>query len=144
MSDDISGPVSLAGSVEIAKADADKRQIFGWASVAIEKDGTSYTDVQGDVIEPEELEGAVYDFVLDWRESGDSHDGGPPKGRVIESMVFTKEKLDQLGVPEGTLPVGWWLGVQIDDPAHWELVKSGQRPAFSIEGQAIRELIEES
>lgn len=130
--------VSFGGTLEIAKADVPAQNIFGWASV-VAKGGEPVVDLQGDIIEPDELEKAVYDFVLDWRESGDQHDGGPVRGRVIESMVFTDDKLAALGLAKGDLPTGWWLGVHVDDVDLFEKVRSGERPAFSIEGQAIRE-----
>lgn len=131
--------VKVGGALDIAKVDAPARQVFGWASVVIEKDGGVVVDHQGDVIEPDELEKAVYDFMLDWRESGDMHDGQPATGRAIESMVFTVEKQRALGIPEGTMPVGWWLGVQFADDESFNKVCSGERTAFSIEGQGFRE-----
>lgn len=135
--------VTIGGTMEIAKADEPARNVFGWASV-IEKDGATVTDHQGDRIELAELEKAAYEYVLDWRESGDMHDKGPVRGRVIESMVFTPEKLDALGIEKGTMPVtGWWLGVHFDDAELFEKVRSGERPAFSIEGQAIRVPVED-
>ena len=129
--------------MEITKADEPARNVFGWASVVIKADGEVVTDHQGDVIEPDELEKAAYDYVLDWREAGDSHDKGPVRGRVIESMVFTPEKAAALGIAKGTVPTGWWLGVHFDDADLFEKVRSGERPAFSIEGQAIRVPVED-
>ena len=35
--------------------------------------------------------------------------------RLIESAVFTKEKMEAMGIPEGTLPTGWWIGFQVTD-----------------------------
>lgn len=32
---------------------------------------------------------------------------------LIESMVFTKEKMQLLNIPEGTLPEGWWIGFKV-------------------------------
>lgn len=141
-SDDDTSTVQLGGAVAIVKTDVPQRNVFGWASVVAKADGSPVVDLQDDVIEPEELEKAAYDFILKWRDSGDMHDGGPTTGRVIESMVFTLEKQQALGIPAGTMPVGWWLGVHVDDPATFEKVRSGERAAFSIEGQAVREPIE--
>lgn len=140
--DDLS-TVTLGGTFEITKADAPARNVFGWASVIVEKDGAEVEDHQGDRIRPDELEKAAYDYVLNWRESGDMHDKGPVRGRVIESMVFTPEKLEALEIGKGVLPTGWWLGVHFDDAELFEKVRSGERPAFSIEGQAIRVPVED-
>ena len=30
-----------------------------------------------------------------------------------------------MGIPEGTLPVGWWIGFQVTDADVWEKVKDG-------------------
>lgn len=119
----------------IAKADPDKRLIFGWASV-VEKDGQPVIDKQGDIIPVEELEKAAYDFVLHSRENDDLHVGGPT-GRCVESIVFTKEKQQALGIDLGK--IGWWVGFKVDDDNLWAAHKRGERPEFSIGGGAVRE-----
>ena len=58
---------------------------------------------------------------------------------MIESMMFTKEKLLALGLEEDALPEAWWLGFEITDMSVWEKVKDGTYPMFSIEGEAVRE-----
>lgn len=63
-------------------------------------------------------------------------------GRLVESMVFTEEKIKALGIPEGTLPIGWWVGFKIDDLSVWEKIESGEYRAFSIGGTAEREEVE--
>ncbi len=62
---------------------------------------------------------------------------------LIESMVFTKEKMSAIGITEGTLPEGWWIGFKVTDPDVWGKVKDGTYPMFSIEGEAVREEITE-
>ena len=57
---------------------------------------------------------------------------------LIESVVFTEEKMKAIGIPEGTLPVGWWIGFKVLDEDVWEKVKNGKYPRFSIEGEAER------
>lgn len=56
-------------------------------------------------MEPEELENAAYEFVLLYREGGEMHerDGAAV---LIESVVFTEEKMQAMGIPVGTLPIG--------------------------------------
>ena len=64
-------------------------------------------------------------------------------GILIESIVFTAEKMRVMGIPEGTLPEGWWVGFHITDADVWEKVKDGTYSMFSIEGRARRVPIEE-
>ena len=118
---------------------ADDHAVFGWAWVSDGEDGTRVTDSQGDSIPPEELEQAAYDHVLTFRSAGAEHD--PARrgvGVLIESMVFTPEKLRLLGLT-GLLPVGWWVGYRITDEEVWQAVKRGEYGMFSIEGEAVRE-----
>ena len=46
-------------------------------------------------------------------------------------------------IPEGTVPIGWWIGFKVIDPDVWEKVKDGTYSMFSIEGEAIREEVAE-
>lgn len=43
-----------------------------------------------------------------------------------------------MGIPEGTLPAGWWIGFKVTDEEVWQKVKDGTYPMFSIEGEAER------
>ena len=123
--------------IQIKKANDEQMQAFGWASVAIAESGETLEDWQGDVIEPDELESAAYKFVDLYREGGEMHMRGGA-AYLIESVVFTKEKMAAMGIPEGTLPVGWWIGFQVTDSNVWEKVKDGTYSMFSIEGEAER------
>ena len=62
---------------------------------------------------------------------------------MIESVVFTPEKLKALGLAEDSLPTGWWIGFHVTDADVWEKVKDGTYNMFSIEGTAVRVPIEE-
>lgn len=125
---------------QIMKSDDDKREVFGWALVAIRKDGEQIVDHQKDVVDPDELEHAAYEYVLNFRDTGELHDKGlRKKGKLIESVVLTKEKQAAMGIPEGTVPEGWWVGFKIEDDAAWQGIKSGRYRMFSIEGQGIRQ-----
>lgn len=123
---------SWALPMTIAKADPDQRLIFGWASV-VEQDGKIVVDKQGDIIPVEELEKAAYEFTLYSREGDDMH-MRPRTSRMVESMVFTREKQAALGID--LKKVGWWVGFRVDDGALWDAVKRGERPEFSIGGAA--------
>lgn len=129
----------------IFKTDDDKRLVFGWASVAITVNGEQLEDRQQDIIDPEDLEEAAYEYVLNFRDTGEEHNPTMrKKGKLVESCVLTAEKQKAMGIPEGSVPVGWWIGFKIEDDAAWERVKSGQYRMFSIEGKANREPVEKS
>jgi hypothetical protein len=132
-------PGIVKGCFKIQKSDDDKMLAFGWASVAITADGQQIDDYQHDIIDPDELENAAYNFVQFYRDGGEMHNGKGPVATLVESVVFTKEKQTAMGIPDSTLPVGWWIGFKVLDPDVWEKVKSGEYPMFSIEGEAIRE-----
>lgn len=132
-------------SFNIYKTDNDKRLVFGWASIAITVDGEQLEDRQKDMIDPEDLEESVYEYVLNFRDTGEEHiPTMRKKGKLVESCVFTAEKQKAMGIPEGTLPVGWWIGFKIEDDAAWERVKNGTYRMFSIEGKAFREPVEKA
>lgn len=119
--------------MSVTKTDEDQQLVFGWASV-VEQDGMLVIDKQGDIILPAELERAAYEFVLYKRDQGDMHDR-IGVGRLVESMVFTREKQTALGIDLGK--VGWWTGFRVDDPGTWKRIKAGELPEFSIGGQAV-------
>ena len=129
----------------IYKTDDDKRLVFGWASVSITVDGEQLEDRQKDIIDPEDLEEAAYEYVLHFRDTGEEHiPTMRKKGKLVESCVFTEEKQKAMGIPPGTLPVAWWIGFKIEDDAAWERVKNGTYRMFSIEGKANRIPVEKS
>lgn len=122
----------------VCKLDTEAHLVFGWANVAIRKDGAQIEDWQGDLIDPDELETAAYAFNLEFREANAEH-SGPVVGHLVESLVVTKEKLAALGLAEDALPQGWWVGFHIPDDAAWAHVVKGDYSMFSIEGTAGRE-----
>ncbi len=132
----------IKGRFKIMKSDDEKMLAFGWASVSIRVDGEVIEDWQNDIVEPEELEKAAYDYVLLYREGGEMHERGGA-AILIESVVFTEEKMRTMGIPDGTLPIGWWIGFKVTDPDVWEKVKDGTYPMFSIEGEAERIEVED-
>lgn len=127
----------IKGRFKIMKSDDEKMLAFGWANVSMRVDGELIEDWQADIIEPEELENAAYEYVLFYREGGEMHERGGV-AVLIESVVFTEEKMQAMGIPTGTLPVGWWIGFKITDKDVWEKVKNGTYQMFSIEGEAER------
>lgn len=136
---------SEENSFNIFKTDEDKRLVFGWASIALTVDGEQLEDRQQDMIDPEDLEEAAYEYVLNFRDTGEEHiPTMRKKGKLVESCVFTAEKQKAMGIPEGTVPVGWWIGFKISDDDAWNRVKSGHYKMFSIEGKANRLPVEKS
>ena len=132
----------IKGRFKIMKSDDDKMLVFGWANVSMRVDGELIEDWQADIIEPEELEKAAYEYVLLYREGGEMHERGGA-AVLIESVVFTEEKMQAMGIPAGTLPIGWWIGFKVLDEEVWEKVKDGTYPMFSIEGEAERVEVED-
>lgn len=129
--------------VEFTKVDADKHEVFGWASI-VEIGGVPVVDRQGDWISPEEIEKAAYAYVEANRKGGHQHkrDGDEPfhASNMIESFVITPEKISKMGLPEDT-PCGWWVGYKVHDEDTWEKVKKGDVTGFSIHGRGKRQAV---
>lgn len=135
--------VTWAG--EFSKMDEDKHQVFGWASV-VEIDGQPVVDRQGDWITPDEIEKAAYKYVMESRKGGHQHkrtDDNQPfhASDMIESIVFTPEKIAKMGLPDD-FPVGWWVGYKVHDGETWEKVKKGDITGFSIHGKGKRRQVD--
>jgi hypothetical protein len=125
-------------SFTVLKADPSQHIVLGWGSVSLVEKGL-VTDLQGDQIEPEELERAVYEFMLESRQSGVMHDG-QSVGDVVVSLVTTPDIVKAFGL--GELPVGWILGVKVKDAKIWQDIVDGKLKAFSIQGTADRENVD--
>jgi hypothetical protein len=131
-------------SFQIVKTDDDKHLVFGWANVAVRTDGEQIVDLQQDMIDPEDLEDAVYEYVLNFRDGGEEHD--PSRRQIaslVESCVFTPDKLKAMGLDADAVPLGWWIGFYVDDDDAWEKIKDGTYRMFSIEGQGTRVPVED-
>ena len=81
----------LKGRFKIQETQQDKMLAFGWASVSAAESGEQIEDWQEDIIDPEVLEQAAYQFVELYREGGEMHQKGGA-AVLVESMVFTEEK----------------------------------------------------
>jgi hypothetical protein len=145
-----------ATNFQISKLDDEQRLVFGYANVAVSKStssgsgGVEFFDLQRDSIPAAELEKAAYDFVLEFRDTGEMHEGGSV-GRLVESIVFTPDKLQALATDPVTgavyeeglsvlkqlFPPRWWVGFKLE-PASYQAVKSGKYKMFSIAGEADR------
>jgi hypothetical protein len=141
-SEDDAFGVTWAG--EFSKTDDDKRQVFGWASV-VEVDGQPVVDRQGDWITPDEIEKAAYEYVVKSRVGGHQHKrtetGAFHASDMIESVVFTPEKIAKMGLPDD-FPVGWWVGYKVNDDETWNKVKNRDITGFSIHGKGRRQSVD--
>lgn len=135
--DNYESDICITDDFELSKSVPEKQMIFGWANVAIDKDGYFPFDWQDDVSFPEVLEDAVYDFVMDFGDTGEMHKGGV-KGQLVESVMFTKEKMAAMGIPEGIVHEGWWIGFYIPDYEVFNKVVTGKYKMFSVGGKVKR------
>lgn len=133
---------------KILKLNNAERLVFGFANVSIAKGGEIITDLQGDRIAPSELEKGAYDYVLTAREADEMHKGGAI-GYLVESMVFTPEKLLVIATDPSTgevdlegfevmkrlIPPRWWVGFKLE-PEAYAKVQKGEYKMFSIAGEA--------
>lgn len=126
--------------IEVMKVKDDSHLVFGWANVALEKNGDIPLDWQGDITAPEVLEKAAYNFVLKKRGAGEMHYNKKEtvnvSGMLVESVMFTKQKMEAMGIPEGMIPEGWWVGFYIPDDEICAKIKAGTYKMFSIQGKA--------
>lgn len=135
----------------IQKIDASQHLVFGYANVAVTNEGKWIEDLQEDSIPPAELEKAAYEFVLKSRAADAMHEG-PVVGHVVESLVFTPDKLVKFATkPDGTVDDAahevlkrlfqsrWWVGFHVPDEDVFKKVQDGTYKMFSIAGEAERE-----
>jgi hypothetical protein len=120
----------------VDKREAD-RHVLGWAVLSHKRDGSNLIDLQGDHVTLPDLERTVYDAVAHGLRGGEMHDGDA-EAQVIESFIATPEKLARWGIPEGVLPLGWWIGQHVG-PETFERVRLGDRMWFSIQGEGERD-----
>lgn len=132
-------------TADIAKVDEENRIAFGLFSVM--KIGDELVvDGEDDRIPVDALEKAAYSYVRESREAGLNHTE-TGVGDLIETMVFTKEKVEALkkaltaaGIPH-TIEIDgefWWGGHYVTDEKVWKGVKSGDFESWSIGGSATR------
>jgi len=126
---------------KVKDTDVDKNLVFGWASVTKNAGGDVIADTQGDIIKSSEIEKGAYLFVKNSRMAGEMHQK-MGVGTLIESMVFTKEKQEALGIAKGSMQEGWWVGFEVT-PEVFAKVKSGEYKDFSIGGRGKRKTIED-
>lgn len=120
---------------QLISKDEAEMKVFGWLYVTHNKAGEQMIDHSGEIISPETLEKAAYEFVAEGGDMGANHQK-LGVGYLIEAMVFTQEKKAALGIPDGILPTGLWVGLQMTDRAEWKKVISGEYKMLSLGGLA--------
>lgn len=127
---------------EIKKVDPEQHIAFGWLYVSETADGSQVIDHSEQYVDAADLEAAAYDYVLSSRAGSSMHtefyDGdGNPVAVLCEAVVTTREKQAAWGLPEGSMPVGLWVGFKVYDEDLWNRIKSGELTMFSIGGSAV-------
>lgn len=126
--------------LEVVRKDDAAHRVYGWASVVEKADGTVLVDKHGDVIEAADLEDAAVDFAKHYRQGGEEHRGSA-RNIMVASLVTTREIQKAMGLPDGTLPVGWFVGFELTADTYGKVAK-GELLMFSIEGEAEPQQIE--
>lgn len=133
---------SWRARVEVTKRDDVQMRLFGVAMTATDATGAEVVDHQNQVISPDDMAEAAYDWAANSGRSGVYHRPTDPgfvdqAGHMICSVPLTAEIRKAMGVEPG--PATWFVGIQITDPAVWARYASGELPEFSIRGSAVLE-----
>jgi len=130
------GKAEWTVTIPITKMDEEQRLVFGWANMPhpVGKDlGPPKIDLQDDQILLADLEKAAYEYIEFSREGDEMHTE-KVVATIVESMVFTPEKMEKMGVTwDG--PYGWWVGYRVAADV-FAKVKDGTYKMFSIGGSA--------
>jgi len=122
--------------------------LFGWAYVAKDLDNKQIVDHSEEFVKEEDfedLELATYLFNIAFRQSDIRH-SCIAKGLLIDSMVFTKEKVEAMRkskLLKGDIALGVWMGFWFPEDEDWDEIQKMDAPMFSLYGSAIKELIED-
>ena len=119
----------------VTKALPEQQIIMGWASV-VAKGDEYIVDHQGDIIPIDELENAVFNYMLDSRDHGFMH-AVKGTGRLVMSFLTTPDVMKAFGLKQVDGLVGWIAGYKIDDPDLWDAHKRGLLPELSIGGSSM-------
>lgn len=132
--------VAVGVEFAIAKVDTDRQLVFGYAYVAQNAAGETVVDHSGEMIDPGELEQAVYSY-FGKVDGSDNHEA-KGVGTMVESVYLDHSKLKKMGATPNKAPDGaWWVGFKVLDEEVWKKVKDGEYTAFSIGGTANKEAI---
>lgn len=139
-------------AAQLVKSDDEKRIGYYWLSVVETKEGKLLQDSYGHVIKESAMEDGSHFFMKHHRKVGFRHmdangqrtgsDNVVKVGTVTASMPLTKELAAALGIPAGTLPVGWLVGVSFEDEDVWQAAKAGLLPEASLGGDGAMEEVD--
>jgi len=92
-------------------------------------------DLNGEAIRKEDIYKAAIKF-MEYQKVDSQHDFVDGKGKVVFNWILdTDETKILMDGSAKEYPAGTWMvGVKINDPKEWDLIKSGQRRGFSIAG----------
>ena len=139
----------FSATITVERTDEEQRLVSGWLYASIDRNGEPIWDLKNAHCPPDVLEDAANRFVLDHRKMGVEHvkrDTGEvvQVGRLVESVCFTREKWNAMGVPLEHVPFqcAWWVTFKVDSDAVWDSVKRGELPDFSLSGSAQVEYLD--
>ncbi len=144
------GKSGLTKEVPIIKVDDEKQIVYG---VVLDP---YIVDTQGDWIPPAEVEKTAHDWMKDSRTIGLGHkqeaQATPVESYLLpypdaedyrKAMHGEPHRIIKFKIGEGFVHSGSWvLATKVEDPATWELVKSGELGSYSIGGRGERTEIE--
>lgn len=117
--------------VPIACKDSEKHTVLGAVAIPGEKDS------DGEILTVEEVEHASEAYLKNWREMGQNHDLIDKQVAVpVQSftapfpMTFKKDDGKEETYPTGT----WFIKSEIQNPAVWEGIKTGDYKGYSLAG----------
>jgi len=129
-------PMAKAWYVPIAKADPDKRIVYG---IVLQPGDEKNVDAQHDFVTADEIEVAAHDFMRRYRAQkaalGIQHEKEAPSIDIVENYIAPADfTLNGREVLKGS----WVMGAYVGDDAAWRAVKDGSLSGFSIGGRGER------
>jgi cation transport regulator ChaB len=124
-------PVEKAIEVTFAKADDEKRLVYG---IVLEPDAV---DTQGDVVSKEEIERACHEFMLRSQKNDLEH------ARIVwrEEVAIVENYIapGDMEFPGQTVKEGSWVMVtKVFSDSIWKAIKSEELTGYSIKGTGVR------
>lgn len=124
-------------TLKIEKEQPGLQTVFGWAMVAVEKDGRYYIDTQGTYLSASLILRSATKFMRLSRKSDDRHDE-KTVGEVVFAWPFF-DAFKAFGLPDKKR--GLAVGVQYDDKSIFDKFLSGEYTGFSTGGWATAKML---
>jgi hypothetical protein len=123
--------VNPGSQAKIKKSDAELQ--ICWAEVWV----PGIPDVFGDVMSADEVRGMAHRFMRSGRLGAVDleHDNLIRSAHVVESFIARDNDPD-------FIPGSWVVGVHVEDPNLWAMIKAGEINGFSMEAWAYRQPVE--